>query len=125
MPFFAAGALAVAARSDLEIPPPLPRLFSPDLLLAIVLRGGTELRHAGLSGDALRTLGAGLGMSVVVPLVDFSVLRRRVSTPDAGNGYVLTACEPGELARVAEAVRPILRTFGAVCLVSDAEWLLH
>jgi nitrogen regulatory protein PII len=43
----------------------------------------------------------------------------------AGNGYVLTACEPGELARVAEAIRPILRTFGGVCLVSDAEWLLH
>jgi nitrogen regulatory protein PII len=43
----------------------------------------------------------------------------------AGNGYVLTVCEPGELARVAEAVRPILRTFGGVCLVSDAEWLLH
>jgi nitrogen regulatory protein PII len=43
----------------------------------------------------------------------------------AGNGYVLTACEPGELERVAEAVRPILRTFGGVCLVSDAEWLLH
>jgi nitrogen regulatory protein PII len=43
----------------------------------------------------------------------------------AGNGYVLTACEPGELARIAEVVRPILRTFGGVCLVSDAEWLLH
>ena len=43
----------------------------------------------------------------------------------AGNGYVLTVCEPGELARVAEAVRPILQTFGGVCLVSDAEWLLH
>jgi len=43
----------------------------------------------------------------------------------AGNGYILTACEPGELARVAEAVRPILQTFGGVCLVSDAEWLLH
>jgi hypothetical protein len=82
--FFAAGALAVAARSDLEIPPPLPRLFSLYLLLAIGFRGGAELGHAGLSGDALRALGAGLGMSVVVPLVAFSVLRRRVSAPDAG-----------------------------------------
>jgi hypothetical protein len=82
--FFAAGALAVAARSDLEIPPPLPRLFSLYLLLAIGFRGGAELGHAGLSGNALRTLGAGLAMSVVVPLVAFSVLRRRVSTPDAG-----------------------------------------
>jgi nitrogen regulatory protein PII len=43
----------------------------------------------------------------------------------AGNGYVLTVCDLGEVARVAEAIRPILRTFGGVCLVSDAEWLLH
>ena len=43
----------------------------------------------------------------------------------AGNGYVLTVCDPGEVARVTEAIRPILRTFGGVCLVSDAEWLLH
>jgi hypothetical protein len=82
--FFVAGALAVALRSDLEIPPPLPRLFSLYLLLAIGFRGGAELRHAGLSGDALRALGAGLAMSVAVPLVAFSVLRRRVSIPDAG-----------------------------------------
>src|SRR5512137_2420971 len=81
--FFAAGALAVAVRSDLEIPPPLPRLFSLYLLLAIGFRGGAELRHAGLSAEAIRALGAGLAMSVAVPLVAFSVLRRRVSAPDA------------------------------------------
>jgi len=82
--FFAAGVLAVALRSDLEIPQPLPRLFSLYLLLAIGFRGGAELRHAGLSGDALRALGAGLAMSIVVPLIAFPVLRRKVSAPDAG-----------------------------------------
>ena len=82
--FFAAGVLAVAMRSDLEIPQPLPRLFSLYLLLAIGFRGGAELRHAGLSGDALRALGAGLAMSVAVPLIAFPLLRRKVSTPDAG-----------------------------------------
>jgi hypothetical protein len=82
--FFAAGVLAVAMRSDLEIPQPLPRLFSLYLLLAIGFRGGAELRHAGLSGDALRALGAGLAMSVAVPLIAFPVLRRKVSSPDAG-----------------------------------------
>ena len=82
--FFAAGVLAVALRSDLEIPQPLPRLFSLYLLLAIGFRGGAELRHAGLSGDALRALGAGLAMSVAVPLIAFPLLRRKVSTPDAG-----------------------------------------
>ena len=82
--FFVAGVLAVVMRSDLEIPQPLPRLFSLYLLLAIGFRGGAELRHAGLSGDALRALGAGLAMSIVVPLIAFPVLRRKVSTPDAG-----------------------------------------
>jgi uncharacterized protein len=82
--FFAAGLLAVAVRSDLEIPQPLPRLFSLYLLLAIGFRGGAELRHAGFSGDALRALGAGLAMSVAVPLAAFPVLRRKVSDADAG-----------------------------------------
>lgn len=43
----------------------------------------------------------------------------------SANGYVLTACDPAELGRLVESIRPILRTFGGVCLVSDAEWLIH
>jgi hypothetical protein len=82
--FFAAGALAVALRSDLEIPPPLPRLFSLYLLLAIGFRGGAELRHAGLSGDVPLALAAGLAMSVAIPVAVYSLLRRRLSAADAG-----------------------------------------
>jgi hypothetical protein len=82
--FFVAGAAAVAVRSDLEVPQPLPRLFSLYLLLSIGFRGGAELRHAGLDGEALRALALGLAMSVAVPLAVFPVLRRRLGPADAG-----------------------------------------
>lgn len=41
------------------------------------------------------------------------------------NAYVMTACPPEQVAPIIEAVRPILKKFGGVCLVSDAEWVLH
>jgi nitrogen regulatory protein PII len=39
------------------------------------------------------------------------------------NVYVLVACPPEVAERVAAAVRPILRRFGGICLVSDASIL--
>lgn len=41
------------------------------------------------------------------------------------NSYVMTACPEGELAELVEAVRPLLKRFGGVCLVSDAQWIIH
>lgn len=41
------------------------------------------------------------------------------------NSYVLAACPEEILPRVLEVVRPILRQFGGVCLVSDAQWIIH
>lgn len=41
------------------------------------------------------------------------------------NAYVMTACPPEEADRVVEAVAPMLKRFGGVCLVSDAQWVLH
>lgn len=41
------------------------------------------------------------------------------------NSYVITACPPEQVAAVVEALRPILKRFGGVCLVSDAQWLIH
>ncbi|MEY3303311.1 MAG: hypothetical protein RLZZ139_1684, partial [Cyanobacteriota bacterium] len=40
---FYLGMLAVLIKSDLEIPPPIPKLFSLYLLLAIGFKGGVEL----------------------------------------------------------------------------------
>ncbi len=36
------------------------------------------------------------------------------------NSYVLVACDEEMARRLAEAVRPILRRFGGVCLIGDA-----
>lgn len=41
------------------------------------------------------------------------------------NAYVLAACAPEQLEQVVEAVRPMLKRFGGVCLVSDAMWVEH
>lgn len=50
------------------------------------------------------------------------------TTPVLGNldnSYLLVACEAGQLRAVVESIRPFLRRFGGICLVSDAEWVLH
>lgn len=41
------------------------------------------------------------------------------------NHYILTTCPPEMLDQVGEALRPLLRRVGGVCLVSEARWLLH
>ncbi|MCS6774687.1 MAG: transcriptional regulator [Anaerolineae bacterium] len=41
------------------------------------------------------------------------------------NSYLLTTCEPQQLPAIVEAVRPILKLRGGVCLVSDAMWVKH
>lgn len=76
--FFFLGVIAVLVRSDLEIPAPLPKLFSLYLLLAIGFKGGLELQHSGISGPVLPTIAAAVGMSLVVPLVSFAVLRLKL-----------------------------------------------
>jgi hypothetical protein len=81
--FFLLGALACVLRSDLEIPAPLPKLFSLFLLLAIGFRGGAELGHAGVSLYVVKTLLAAIGMALVVPLYAFFLLRRRLGVADA------------------------------------------
>ena len=41
------------------------------------------------------------------------------------NSYLLTTCADAELERIVEAVRPLLKRRGGVCLVSDAQWVIH
>lgn len=81
--FFFLGVLAVIVGSDLEIPAPLPKLFSLYLLLSIGFRGGVELAHSGLSPTVLITVGAAITMAVLVPLICFWVLRWRFNVFDS------------------------------------------
>ena len=41
------------------------------------------------------------------------------------NSYLLTDCPPEQASEIIEAVRPILRKSGGICLVSDAQWVIH
>lgn len=81
--FFFLGMLAVLARSDLEIPQPLPKFFSLYLLLAIGFKGGVELHHSGLSQDVLLTLGVAVAFAFLVPVYSFYILRLKLAAPDA------------------------------------------
>ncbi|MEB3306909.1 MAG: sodium-dependent bicarbonate transport family permease [Cyanobacteriota bacterium] len=86
--FFVLGMVAVLLRSDLEIPAPLPKLFSLYLLLVIGFKGGVELQHSGISQQVLLTIGAAVLMSLLVPLSSYWILRRRL---DAFNAAALAA----------------------------------
>jgi hypothetical protein len=35
------------------------------------------------------------------------------------------SCSEAEATRIIEAMRPMLKRFGGVCLVSDAQWVIH
>lgn len=81
--FFFLGVLAAVLHSDLEIPSPLPKLFSLYLLLAIGFSGGVELAHSGLGRLVLLTIGAAVLMSLLVPITSFLVLRTRLDSYNA------------------------------------------
>ena len=41
------------------------------------------------------------------------------------NSLLLTTCDADQLQGIVEALRPILKRRGGVCLVSDAQWVIH
>ncbi len=87
--FFLLGMLAIFVKSDLEIPQPLPKLFSLYLLISIGLQGGYKLSHSGLSSDALKALLLSMLMAVAVPVYSFFILRLRL---DVYNAVAIAAC---------------------------------
>ncbi|HLO52452.1 MAG TPA: sodium-dependent bicarbonate transport family permease [Kamptonema sp.] len=73
--FFFVGIAAVWLKSDLEIPQPLPKLFSLYLLFAIGFKGGHEIIKSGLSSQIGFTLLAAILMACIVPIYSFFILR--------------------------------------------------
>lgn len=86
--FFFLGMLAVFCKSDLEIPQPLPKLFSLYLLLAIGFKGGYELAQSGMNTQIALTLIASIIMALVVPVYSFFILRLKL---DAYNAAAIAA----------------------------------
>lgn len=82
--FFLLGLLAVAVKSDLEIPANSSKFISLYLLFAIGFRGGHELAHESFNLQTLATIGFGVGSAVVMPIITFFLLRRRLGVWNAG-----------------------------------------
>lgn len=81
--FFFLGMLAIFVQSDLEIPNPLPKLFSLYLLIAIGFKGGHELFKSGLSPLIIATLAAAILMASIVPVYSFFILKIRLDNYNA------------------------------------------
>ncbi|MEH1874520.1 sodium-dependent bicarbonate transport family permease [Nostoc sp.] len=81
--FFFLGMTAVFVKSDLEIPAPMPKLFSLYLLFAIGFKGGVELIKSGVTQEVVLTMAAAMMMACVVPIYSFFILRLKLDTYDA------------------------------------------
>ena len=86
--FFFLGMTAIFVKSDLEIPPPIPKLFSLYLLFAIGFKGGVELAKSGLNQEVFLTILAAMVMACVVPIYTFFILKLRL---DAYNAAAIAA----------------------------------
>ncbi len=85
--FFALGVAATIISSDLEIPQPIPKLFSLYLLFAIGFHGGVELSHSSFS-EAWIIIAISISAAFIVPIYSFFVWRLRL---DVNNAAALSA----------------------------------
>lgn len=73
--FFFVGAAAAFAGSDLTIPEPIAKTISLYLMLCIGFKGGVEAGAAGLHSDFLVVGAIGLGLSALMPVLAFAILK--------------------------------------------------
>ena len=81
--FFVFGVFAGLVKSNLEIPPAISRFLSLYLLMALGLKGGFALAQSGLTSEVVVSLGAALGMAILVPVLGYLTLRRFLNGFDA------------------------------------------
>ena len=43
----------------------------------------------------------------------------------SNNNVIITTCPPDDLTEIIEELRGVLERYGGMCLVSDAQWLIH
>lgn len=82
--FFFLGLIAVALKSDLDIPRGVGKFLTLYLLFDIGIKGGYELSHSGFSLMVIVVLGACLALAVAIPLIAFQILRRTLDVEHAG-----------------------------------------
>lgn len=82
--FFFLGLMAIAVKSDLEIPPQIGKFLSLYLLFDIGIKGGEELFHSGFSPVVVKVMAACLILSFVTPFIVYKVLRVKLDVYNAG-----------------------------------------
>ena len=82
--FFLLGIIAVRLKSDLEIPPNSSKFISLYLLFSIGFKGGQELAHSEFSSEIIWAIIFGIVVSVLIPFYTFFILKRRLSSENAG-----------------------------------------
>ncbi len=82
--FFILGILAVCFKSDLEIPQNSSKFISLYLLFSIGFKGGQELSHETLTAEIAWSMVFAIGISLIIPLYTFLILKRWLNIYDAG-----------------------------------------
>jgi hypothetical protein len=82
--FFVLGIIAVYLKSDLEIPPNSSKFISLYLLFAIGFKGGQELSHEEFTSEIGFSMLFGVGISLIIPIYTFFILKRKLNVFDAG-----------------------------------------
>lgn len=84
--FFVLGFVAALLKSDLSVPEAFAKAMSIYLMAAIGLKGGVEVASSGITPDLFAAALAGLGLSFLLPVIAFALLRNigRLSKIDAG-----------------------------------------
>ncbi len=78
--------------------------------------------------ELLQKEGLAVGYTVIKEAVGSGGRGERTGDGLSGeltNSYLLIACSEDEAQRIVEIVRPMLKRFGGLCLVSDALWVKH
>lgn len=82
--FFVLGVIAVYLKSDLEIPANSSKFISLYLLFAIGFKGGQELSHETFTAEIGFSMLFGIGISALIPLYTFFILKKKLSVFDSG-----------------------------------------
>lgn len=81
--FFFLGLLAIALKSDLEIPPQIGKFLSLYLLFDIGIKGGEELFHSGFTPVVMKVVLACLLLSFIIPFIVYKILRLKLDVFNA------------------------------------------
>lgn len=81
--FFILGFVAILLRSNLSIPESVVKFVSIYLMLSIGFKGGISLHESSLFGDGIIVLLVIIGMSALVPIYSYFLLKQKLGVADA------------------------------------------